>query len=172
LRNNFLFIQAWTVNENVSRSFTACNDKPRCRGYEVPWSSLPKYAPFKEITFDTRTNYSFLKKHLPEKIAGGRWRFKDLEEVCNECRKDGLIAILSISLSNSSLSFPRATRPRQILAAIADHFTIILPNHRYLWYNNYFSRTYNSFKPLRLGHFDLRLGLRLITAMFGLDNSL
>ena len=25
---------------------------------------------FKEITFDPRTNNSFLKKHLPEKIAG------------------------------------------------------------------------------------------------------
>ncbi len=52
-------------------------------------------------------------------------RFKDLDEVCNECGKDGLIAILSKPLSNSSLSFPRATRPRHILAAIAGHFTNI-----------------------------------------------
>ncbi len=78
---------------------------------------------FKEIKFDPRTNNSFLKNHLPEKIASACLRFKDLDEVCNECGKDGLIAILSKPLSNSSLSFPRATRHTQILAAIADQFT-------------------------------------------------
>ena len=78
---------------------------------------------FNEIMFNSRTINGFLTKNIAEKIAGAGLTYKDLNEVYIKYGKDGLIAILSKPPSNSSLSSPRVTRTRRILAAIVDHFT-------------------------------------------------
>ena len=76
--------------------------------------------------FDPRDDSGAIKQSVAQKIAGSGLSYSHLKELLKFGTK-GLLVILSMPPSQSTVTKPRVTRTKRILNAIANHFQETFP---------------------------------------------